>query len=170
MSKTQNKIIFNSSPLINLAKINCLNLIEEIYNKIIIPEAVYSEVVDDASTKYKGEFSKIASLTEENVIEIKSVENREFVRAFRTRLDLGEAEVLSLALEINTDLVVIDEMEAREIADDFNLRKTGFLGILLKADEKELIDSGINLLDEAVNKDFHISDKLYDKIKRQFRS
>jgi len=45
MVKNNQVVVFNSSPLINLAKINCLYLIEELYEEIYIPEAVYEEVI-----------------------------------------------------------------------------------------------------------------------------
>lgn len=40
-------IISNSSPLINLAAINKLDLLSKLYSEIIIPDAVWKEVVID---------------------------------------------------------------------------------------------------------------------------
>ena len=42
----EHQIISNSSPIINLAKIEKLDLIEKLFKKIIIPEAVYKELLD----------------------------------------------------------------------------------------------------------------------------
>ncbi len=39
------KVISNASPLIALSQIERLNLLKEIWSEIIIPKAVYNEVV-----------------------------------------------------------------------------------------------------------------------------
>jgi len=46
-----NIVISNASPLIGLSSINCLHILKELWNEIIIPEAVYNEVVVNASGK-----------------------------------------------------------------------------------------------------------------------
>jgi predicted nucleic acid-binding protein len=38
-------VVSNSSPLINLAAINKLDLLSKLYGEIIIPDAVWKEVV-----------------------------------------------------------------------------------------------------------------------------
>ncbi len=163
MPKNSSKIIFNSSPLINLAKINSLNLIEELFGQIIIPPAVRIEVIEQARDKDESS-ADIKELIDNNIIEIKEVKNQTLVRSFQTYLDFGESEVIALALEINAELIVIDEMEARETADNLNLNKTGFLGIIIKAHNNDIIDSGIDLVDSAIEQGFYISDNLYDKL------
>ena len=45
------KIISNASPLIGLCSISLLHILKELWNEIIIPEAVYREVVINGSGK-----------------------------------------------------------------------------------------------------------------------
>ncbi|NMB40798.1 MAG: hypothetical protein GX996_02555 [Firmicutes bacterium] len=45
------KVVFNSSPIINLSKIDCLHLLSHLFNKIIIPNAVYDEIVEAGKDK-----------------------------------------------------------------------------------------------------------------------
>ncbi len=40
------KIVSNSSPLINLSKTGQLALLKPLYGKILIPRAVYQELID----------------------------------------------------------------------------------------------------------------------------
>ena len=40
-----NKAVFNSSPLINLAKADILYILFNLFEQIIIPEAVFNEIV-----------------------------------------------------------------------------------------------------------------------------
>ena len=75
-----------------LAKLDKLNLLEQLFKNIIIPEAVYEEFLRDCPY-HEARCLQDACNT---FIEIKAVQNRQ---SFNRRLDLGECEVLSLALE-----------------------------------------------------------------------
>lgn len=44
------KVVSNSTPLIALSRINKLEILHEIFHNIIIPQAVYQEVVLDAQS------------------------------------------------------------------------------------------------------------------------
>ena len=157
-------IIFDSSPLINLAKISRLDLIKAIYNHIIIPEAVYDEVVINGLELARDGANKIKNLVDERVIEVKKVENRNLVKAFNLDLDYSESEVLALAIEIEADLVILDESEARHVANKFEISKTGFIGILIKADRLGMVESSRELLDDIIAKGFRIDETLYKKV------
>ena len=161
-----NIVVFNSSPLINLSKINSLDLIKKIYKQILIPNAVYDEVVIKGTNKYK--IYKIEELIRNQTIKIVAVNNQEIIKIFAKDLDYGESEVLALALQLKADLVVIDETDARNIADIYNLNKTGFIGILIKAHEVGYTDSVTRYLDLAIKKGFRINSKLYDYVNKRF--
>ena len=51
----------------------------------------------------------------------------------RRDLDRGEAESITLALEQQADLILLDEREARHIAQRLGLKVIGVIGILLEA-------------------------------------
>ena len=160
-------IISNSSPLINLSKINKLGIIEKLFKRIIIPEAVYKELIIQGSAKIES--NKIKKLIEIGIIEVKKVKNINFVKALEKDLDFGESEVIALALELNSDLIILDETDARRNADLFNLRKVGFIGILLKAQNDGFIDNADELLDLAIEKGFWINRNLYSKLKKEMQ-
>ena len=163
----ENKIIIcNSSPLINLSKINRLDLLKLLFNKVIIPNAVYNELFID----HKQSFGKneINDLILDGTIEIKKVSDINLVKALREDLDYGESEVIALALEEKADIVIIDELEARKKADLFYLNKTGFIGLLIKAHKLNHIKNFIELLDLAIEKGFWINKNLYNRIIKDF--
>ncbi len=162
----QIKVICNSSPLINLSKINKLDILKKLFKTIIIPVAVYNELVNDVVEK-KGQ-NKIAKLIEEKTIVVKEVSDKNLVKALREDLDYGESEVIALALEIGADLVILDELDARKKAELYNLQKTGFIGLLIKAHSLKYIGNFIELLDDAIEKGFWINRKLYQRIKNDF--
>ncbi len=157
-----NKIISDSSPLINLAKIDKLELLENLFGKIIIPSAVYNEVINDSQQKNGS--AEIIELIENKIVQIKQVDNINLVKALRRDLDYGEAEVIALALEIDADLVLIDETDARRVAETYSLKMTGFIGILIKAYHKGLITNFKYTLDLAIKRGFWINRNFYKSI------
>ena len=59
----------------------------------------------------------------------------------RSSIDYGEAEVIALALEKKTDLVLLGEKEAREVAEKLGFRILGTVGLLIGAKREGLIKS-----------------------------
>jgi hypothetical protein len=160
-----NAVVSNSSPIINLSKIDCLFLLEKIFKKVFIPYAVYDELVVKGSEK---EFSyNIKSLIDDKVLIINEVKDKPLVKALNKDLDFGESEAIALAIEKKANLIILDEIEAREIASIYNLNKTGFIGVLIKAKKMNLIESVKMYLDLAIEKGFWINETLYEKILRQ---
>lgn len=169
MVKTSEEtVIFNSSPLINLAKLNRLDLIDKMYGSIIIPQAVYDELV--VNGKQRKGAKEIKTLVSQDIIDIKEVIDREIVKVINKDLDYGESEVIALALQLDSDLVIIDESEARDVADIYNLNKSGFIGILIKASNEGYINSVKKYLDLAIEKGFRISNNLYEMVLEQVNS
>jgi predicted nucleic acid-binding protein len=62
-------------------------------------------------------------------------------------LDLGEAETIALALELDADLVLLDEKEGQHAAQRLGLRVLGVVGILLEAKANSNINAVRPLLD-----------------------
>ena len=155
-------VVSNSSPLINLSRVGELNLIGRLYQQIIIPGAVFDELIVQGQDK--DYVHAIEALIECNVIKVQEVKNTIFVRALRKDLDYGESEVIALAVEINAGLVLLDERDAREFAGIYDLNKTGFIGMLIKAQKEGYIDSAKKCLDKAIEKGFWINKRLYHSI------
>ena len=78
-------------------------------------------------------------------------------------LDEGEAEVIILAREQNSDLVIIDEIMGRRIARQFELTVTGNIGVLFKAKERGFVSSIKELLTELQEKGTWLNSKLISK-------
>jgi hypothetical protein len=80
-------------------------------------------------------------------------------------LDIGEAEAIALAIEMKADIVLLDEIEGRDVAAQLDLPVAGTLGILLAAKlkgEVPTIGPEIRLLRERGN--FFISRRLEAEI------
>lgn len=69
-----------------------------------------------------------------------------------------------LAKEIEADLVIIDDYQARKHAKYLGLNLTGTLGVLLRSKEEGHINNIRPLLDELIDNDIYIGNKLYEKV------
>jgi len=150
-------VVCNTSPIINLAAINQLGLLHELYDEIIIPQAVYHEItVIGAGQPGANEVRK------SYWIKTKEVNSKTLVKALKMELDDGEAEAIALSVELNADLLLIDEKIARSVASRFDLIYTGLLGLLIEAKSKGIIQKLKPVVDELKEKaGFWISAKLY---------
>lgn len=153
-------IVSDRSPIKNLAAINHLHLLNQLYGTAFISEAVYRELTDPNFP--------VAGATEVQTfdwIQTRAVRDRTLVEALSNELDTGEAEAIALAVEMQADQVLIDERRGRLVASRLNLRYTGILGILAEAKNKGLIIEVKPLLDSLINEaGFWVAEPLYNSI------
>jgi uncharacterized protein len=153
-------IASNTSPISNLAKIGQLNLMQQIYGKILIPTAVYEELMDERA----GE-TVITAVQSATWLEIKPVQNQELVNELRNRVNVGEAEAIALAVEVEASRLIIDERLGRQAATDLGLRITGILGVLLIAKRQNSITAVKPIMDDLrTQASFRISSQLYTDV------
>ena len=116
-------VVSNASPLISLARIGRLNLLHELYGQLLIPEAVWREVVVDGAGEPGAEEVAAAPW-----IRACAVTNTPLIAALRQELDAGEAEAITLALEAEAELLLMDERVGRETARHLGVRRIGVIG------------------------------------------
>ncbi len=138
-------IVSDTSPISNLLKINQLRLLEEIYQSVIIPEAVYREL------KMSNEFD-ISTVLIPGWIQIRQITDHNLYQSLISNLDPGEAEAIVLAKELNAGVLLIDERKGRKKAIALGLHVTGVAGILLIAKGVGLVPAIMPLLDELEHK------------------
>ena len=131
MSKTPERaIIVNTSPLVYLYRVGQLDLLSKVYGRILAPASVHEELL-----KGRQVGADVPDLSVFKWVHIRPLKNSGLLPAV-TDLGLGEAEVIGLALEISSSLVVIDDQLGRKIARICGLKVTGTLGVLIKAKQK----------------------------------
>jgi predicted nucleic acid-binding protein len=143
------RAIVDTSVLIALEKINLLEILCKIYDEIILPEAVIQEFGMPSIKCYS----------------VKKV-NSQLVRLLMNDLNLGkgESEVIALASETGIK-TIIDDVKARQIAERLELKVTGTIGVLLKAEQLGVINNAYEKIKELREKGFYISDELFDRLK-----
>jgi predicted nucleic acid-binding protein len=155
-------VVSNASPLINLARIGQLDLLSQLYGELVVPEAVWREVVLEGAGQPGAKEIERAPW-----IQVRSAANRELVQALRQELDAGEAEAIALGLEIEAEFVLMDENLGREMALHMGVRCVGLIGVLIEAKRKGLI-SEIGPLMDALRDiaGFWVSEVLYRRVLR----
>jgi predicted nucleic acid-binding protein len=133
------KAVSNASPLIHLAKINRLELIREFHEQVLVPPAVWREVVERGHGQ--PETPLILQACREGWIQQKAVSEEKLISLLKLQLDEGESETIALAIQERADIVLLDDSEARLVANQLNLRVTGVIGILIRAKKEAKIPS-----------------------------
>jgi uncharacterized protein len=87
------------------------------------------------------------------------------VTALEDKLDRGEAEAITLAVELQADLLLMDERLGRAEAARFGLRFIGILGVLIEAKGRGLLQRVEPILD-ALQHDagFRVSEALRARV------
>ncbi len=153
-------IISDTSILSGLIIVDRIDILTGLFNQVLIPQAVKDELL--LLTNYQQE---VNSFFDNKQITIKQLSDLNLYNDLSDILEKGEAQAISLSVELNADLLLIDEKKGRTIAQQFGLQITGLLGILLLAKQKKLIDSVKKTMDNLRTKaGFWIGSKLYNKI------
>ncbi len=156
-------VISDTTPIISLMKADRLELLQRLYQRVVIPKAVYAELV--SNTDFEEEKEKVANC---DFISVEQIQNQESVKILRdnTGLDLGESEALVLYEEKNADLLLMDEHKGRSVAKKMEVEHIGTVGILLMAfDEKYLLAEEVrDILKIMLEKDIRLSHNLCKKV------
>lgn len=156
------KVVSNASPLINLARIGQLALLPRLFGRLLLPQAVWQEVVEDGRGQPGAEEIRRAVW-----IERAAVSNQPLIHSLRQDLDAGEAEAIALAIEIQADWLLMDERLGRETAQYFGLRYVGLVGILSAAKQRGDLKALRPLLDRLRDvAGFRVSSALYQQVLR----
>jgi len=129
--------VSDSSPLIHLAKIEALELISRLYSRILIPPAVWREVVEESDGR-PGAVEMEKAVAAGWMVK-QAAKNETLVVALRQTLDNGEAEAVALATELHPESVLLDDKLARQMARRLGVVVTGTIGVLLRAKQLGLI-------------------------------
>lgn len=144
------KIICDSSVLITLDNVGSLHILKDLFKEILIPKAVRKEVF---GRRKLPAFVKCIEIS--GTIALKVLESN---------LEAGESEAICLYEEMEADLLIVDDLEGRRVAERLGINITGTLGVLLLAKRERFIDKVKPLLDGIVSSGFRVAEELYKEI------
>jgi len=137
-------VISDASPLIALADIKRLSLLQSLFGEVVITDIVRKEIQADLP-----EWIKV-----ENNYDLDTYET------LKQRLDSGEASAIALSIQTPNCLLVMDERKGRSVAQELGVEVIGLLGIVLKAKQTGLLESGETVLEELEDHGLWLSSKL----------
>jgi len=149
---TDSPVVSNSSPLIALQQIGQLDLLEGLFSRLMIPPAVAREVTPSV---HLPEWIDQCSLSQPMGSDV-----------LQASLGPGESEAISLALEVGSGWLILDDRPARRLALALSLDVIGTLGILLAAKRRGAVSVVRPHLEALVEHGFFISPDLFDRVLR----
>ena len=156
-------VVSDTTPILSLLKAGRLGLLETLYQTVVMPEAVYNELV--SNNNYAEEREAIENCA---FLSVEKVHNMESVRILRdvTGLDEGESESLILYGEKAADLLLIDEHKGRGVAKKMSVEHVGTVGILMLAFDEGIITAQEvrETLEVLIVCDIRLSRKLCNKV------
>ena len=153
-------VVSDTSPVLNLARIERLDLLVLLYHQVVIPSAVYEELM-----RSKSDLPPAIDLASQPWLIVAAPNDQARVQELREHLDLGEAEAIVVAIELRADLLLVDERRGRRAASAAGFTITGLLGVVAAAKRAGLIDLAKPLLDELIERArFWIGPDLYAEV------
>ncbi len=155
-------VVSNTTPIIGLAMLGKFNLLQSLFNVIHIPQAVYDEIAVRGVNRIGA--AEVTQGIADGWIVVKQIHPSNALTTLKVDLDDGEAEAITMAIQENADLILLDEMKARAKAQALALQTTGTIGILLLARKANIHINLQQSLDQLRGHGFRISEELYRQI------
>lgn len=126
-------VVSDTSPINYLLLIHQIDLLPRLFERIIIPDAVRKEMLNEGAPSILQKWIKNPPLW----LEVQTVST---IDQSLNRLDIGEQSAITLAQTLPADLLLIDERLGRKKAIERSIQIIGTLGILDEAGERGWID------------------------------
>jgi predicted nucleic acid-binding protein len=126
-------VVSDTTAVTTLLKAGMANLLQDLFGSVIIPQAVWNEL--------RAFHSRLPDF-----VWLRAVARADRLLPQTSSLGRGEAEAITLAKEVNADLLLTDDLKARGIAAGLNLKCSGLLGLLIRAKQR----GHISLVREAI--------------------
>ena len=126
-------VIADTSPLRYLVEIGYIDVLPRLYNTILIPEAVYGELLHSSAPLIVRQWATARPEWLE-VLQAPPTADPALLS-----LHIGERSALALGLSLHADLILIDERKGASIARQKGLVITGTLGVLVSAKHADLL-------------------------------
>lgn len=152
-------VVSDTSALSNLIQVQQLPILAALFKQIVIPQEVYKELCEITTQKQL--------IDNQNWILVQLATNQTKITELKQNLDDGEAEAIALALEINSDYLLIDELKGRNMAERHGIKIVGLLGILIKAKQQGILTAIKPIMEQLLIIGFRIKPTLFDRVLKE---
>jgi predicted nucleic acid-binding protein len=156
------KIVFNSSPLIFLSRLDYLEKFLATDDDFYLPKSVQIEInaKQDQSSDY------INKLINNQQLIVKEINLISLANRLHERLGKGESDAIALGIELQTDYIILDDFAARKEAMRLGLNVKGTLAVIRKLlkEEKIQIDNLDSFYQRIRKINFRVKREIFDSI------
>ena len=133
-------VVADAGPLIALAKLEVLPLLPQTYGPVMIPSAVYHEVVTRGlQAGHPDSHAVNAEIERGGILVVTQHDDDLTASVAALPLGRGERHAIELGLRQNAHLVLLDDLLAREAAAGLGLTVKGTLGVLADGYRRRLL-------------------------------
>ena len=159
-------IVSDSSPLIALLNIHQLDLLKHLFNQVIIPPTVASEI--EAGEEIDSHWFAFKKSGFIRVEPLPKADKRQAI--LELQLDAGDTEAILLAAQLKQPLL-IDECAGRNMAKTMGLNIIGLVGVLLALKQGEHITDNdvVSIVDALEQVHFRMSKDLKNLLLSNFK-
>lgn len=160
-------LVFDSTPLIYLAKAEILSKIPELKEEVVIPKEVYKEVVEEGKRKGKQDAFAVEKLVSSGKFKVNGTTDKKLFERLSANQTLSpaDAETLALAKELK-GTAILDESVARSVAELENISMHGSVFLLFLMNKRKIISKAEirDFIDKIVGCGWRCSTELYATI------
>ena len=154
-------VISDAGPLIALAKTDSLFILQALFSRIRIPEAVRLECL-----RKPGEDSRrVEQAMHDGWLGVAPVTLEASSRRFSSSLGSGETEAIQLALETAQSLLIVDDRLARRQAMQLGVACIGTVRTLLLAEQRSVIDDAEAVIGRMTAAGYRISPRILRQLR-----
>ncbi len=136
-------VVADTGPLLALAKIGSLDLLKQLYSQVFTAPAIYHEAVTAGLAQGAADAPLLEAAYQREMLQVQALIDAPL--PIPGLLHRGEAESIGVAIEQRADLLLIDDLDARQIAK-VNFQAAGAptevkgtLGIIVSAYQQSLL-------------------------------
>jgi len=156
-------VVSDTSPICYLVLIDQIDLLPRLYDRVVIPQSVYEELgVAGSPAAVRNWIANPPNWVEVEAIVVPA-------DAILAMLDRGEREAIALAEQLQADVILLDEKQARGVAVERGLSVVGLLGILGLAAEQGWINFA-EVIDRLQTTNFRASLSLIQSLLTRYQT
>jgi len=159
--------VFDATPLIYLAKVDRLALVQQLDVSCTIPERVYAEVVETGLDQGYPDARRIERSVDADRFAIESVEATPLLSRLQENSNLSDADVAVLAYaDAHNGVAVMDETYGRDVAaaEGITTRGTAYLVLKLASQGALSVDEARTVIDAMIDEGWYCAPDVYAKI------
>ena len=146
-------IIGDSSALVAMAIMDRLDLLETVFKKVYVPQAVYDEI----AVSDKPQSVKLKEFLADKTVDAQ-------LNIAKIGLGSGELEAISLYKNMSADFLLIDDKRAKAFAKLNGVNVIGSLGVMVLAKELGKVQGIRTDLEKLLKSNVFVSKHLIERI------